>query len=127
MCLPVTGYLVYQAKPQPDVGDVLWGGKVPYGVDIFWQRRDFFAGDPEARELYVLFAELEFIRIQHDSALRHCLQELYCTPPMVLDFPVPEDSVVDATLFVNKVCQNRVKLPVVAITRTREPLGGFRR
>ena len=65
----VVGHLIHKAEPRPDVSDALRLREVADGVQVLgkWLYRG--GGDPEACEIDLLLAELEFVGVEDDAGI----------------------------------------------------------
>ena len=70
------GHLVYHSKEGPCSRQCVWSGKGSDGLQELGTGPDPLHGHLQAREVNLLLAELEFIRVKNQSRIVTCLQQV---------------------------------------------------
>ena len=71
----------------------------------------------KSSEIYSLFSELKLVGIENDAGPSVKGKEFDGAPPVIFQLRVVEDSVIKATFFSLKLCQDSVKATIVPIAR----------
>merc|ERR1712055_648570 len=91
--------LIYKAEPRSNILQLLWSRECSDSIQIFWQRLYFVCTNSKSRKVDCSLTKLQFIGIKDYPMTSYQFQIINHTPPMFLQFRVPQSCIISALCF----------------------------